>query len=142
MGNLEEILSIMEEQSLYSKESKCEFGMTKILYLVHVVSAQGEDTGYIGLATTQKYHTPMWLLWDLQLLQTVCERFFTVGRTTHKPHKERSIHVDQRSSEEPLVIKVDNQEGMYLSKNPEYYAGTKHIDIQHHFNKKLSKQNR
>jgi hypothetical protein len=39
--HLEEILSIMDEQSLYAKESKCEFGMTKILYLGHVVSAQG-----------------------------------------------------------------------------------------------------
>ena len=26
---------------MYAKESKCEFGMTKILYLGHVVSAQG-----------------------------------------------------------------------------------------------------
>jgi hypothetical protein len=57
LGHLEEILCIMEEQSLYAKESKCEFGMTEILYLGHVVSAQGEDTGHLGLATTQKYHT-------------------------------------------------------------------------------------
>jgi hypothetical protein len=41
LRHLEEILSIMEDQSLYAKESKCEFGMTKILYLGHVVSAQG-----------------------------------------------------------------------------------------------------
>jgi hypothetical protein len=41
LAHLEEILSIMEEQSLYAKESKCEFGMTKVLYLGHVVSAQG-----------------------------------------------------------------------------------------------------
>jgi hypothetical protein len=41
LAHLEEILSIMDEQSLYSKESKCKFGMTKILYLGHVVSAQG-----------------------------------------------------------------------------------------------------
>jgi hypothetical protein len=65
LEHLEEILSIMEEQSLYAKESNCEFGMTKVLYMGHVVSAQGEDTGYIGLATTQKYHTPVWILWDL-----------------------------------------------------------------------------
>jgi hypothetical protein len=42
MKHLDEILNIMEDQSLYAKESKCEFGMTKILYLGHVVSAQGE----------------------------------------------------------------------------------------------------
>jgi hypothetical protein len=41
LEHLDEILSIMEEQSLYAKESKCEFGMTYILYLGHVVSAQG-----------------------------------------------------------------------------------------------------
>ena len=38
---MEEILSIMDEQSLYAKESKCEFSMTKVLYLGHIVSAQG-----------------------------------------------------------------------------------------------------
>jgi hypothetical protein len=41
LTHLEEILSIMEEQSLYAKESKCEFRMTEILYLGHVVSTQG-----------------------------------------------------------------------------------------------------
>ena len=32
-----------------------------------------------------------------------------------------------------MLIKVDNQGSMHLSKNPEYHARTKHIDIQHHF---------
>jgi len=53
LAHLEEILSIMEEQSPYAKESKCEFGMKNILYLGHVVSAQGEDIDYIRLATTK-----------------------------------------------------------------------------------------
>jgi hypothetical protein len=39
LGHLEDILSIMEEKSLYSKESKCVFGRTNILYLGHVVNA-------------------------------------------------------------------------------------------------------
>jgi hypothetical protein len=39
MGHLEEVLSIMEAQSLYAKESKCEFGMTELLYLGHIISA-------------------------------------------------------------------------------------------------------
>jgi hypothetical protein len=35
LGHLEDILSIMEEQSLYAKESKCEFGMIeKILAIL------------------------------------------------------------------------------------------------------------
>ena len=41
MAHLEEILSIMDEQSVYAKESKCEFGMTKFLYLGHIVNIQG-----------------------------------------------------------------------------------------------------
>jgi hypothetical protein len=41
MRCLDEVLSIMEAWSLYAKESKCEFGMTKLLYLGHIISAQG-----------------------------------------------------------------------------------------------------
>jgi hypothetical protein len=41
MGHLDEVLRIMEAQSLYAKESKCEFGMTELLYLGHIISAQG-----------------------------------------------------------------------------------------------------
>jgi hypothetical protein len=41
MGHLEEVLNIMDAQSLYAKESKCEFGMTELLYLGHIISAQG-----------------------------------------------------------------------------------------------------
>jgi hypothetical protein len=36
MRHLDEVLSIMKAHSLYSKESKCEFGMTEILYLGHI----------------------------------------------------------------------------------------------------------
>jgi len=38
---VDEVLSIMEEQALYAKESKCEFGMTEVLYLGHIIGAQG-----------------------------------------------------------------------------------------------------
>jgi hypothetical protein len=41
LEHLDEILSIMEDHSLYAKESKFEFGMIDIIYLSHVVSAQG-----------------------------------------------------------------------------------------------------
>jgi hypothetical protein len=33
LQQVEKILATMEEQSLYAKESKCEFGMTEVLYL-------------------------------------------------------------------------------------------------------------
>ena len=41
MRHLDEVLSIMEAQSLYAKNSKCEFGMTEMIYLGHIISAQG-----------------------------------------------------------------------------------------------------
>ena len=39
MQHLDEELSIMDEHSLFAKELKCEFGLTEILYLRHVISA-------------------------------------------------------------------------------------------------------
>ena len=35
------VLGILEEQSLYVKVSKCEFGMQEMLYLGHVISTDG-----------------------------------------------------------------------------------------------------
>jgi hypothetical protein len=36
-----EVLDIMQGQSLYAKESKCEFGMRELMYLGHIISEQG-----------------------------------------------------------------------------------------------------
>ena len=41
MRHLDEVLGILEEQSLYAKMSKCEFGMQEMLYLGHVISIDG-----------------------------------------------------------------------------------------------------
>jgi hypothetical protein len=41
LRHVDQILSIMEEQSLYTKESKCEFGMTEVLYLGHIIGTKG-----------------------------------------------------------------------------------------------------
>jgi hypothetical protein len=41
MKHVDEIITIMEEWSLFSKEEKCEFGLTKILYLGHVIGVEG-----------------------------------------------------------------------------------------------------
>ena len=43
MRHLDEILGIMEEQSLYAKAPKCKIGLTEILYLGHVISAQSVE---------------------------------------------------------------------------------------------------
>jgi hypothetical protein len=41
LAHLGEVLDIMQAQSLYAKESKCEFGMRELLYLGHIISEQG-----------------------------------------------------------------------------------------------------
>jgi hypothetical protein len=41
LHHVEQILTIMEDQSLYAKESKCEFGMKKVLYLGNIIGVKG-----------------------------------------------------------------------------------------------------
>lgn len=41
LQHVEEVLSILEKESLYAKESKCEFGMKEILYLGHKINEEG-----------------------------------------------------------------------------------------------------
>src|SRR5579871_5782029 len=38
-----------------------------------------------------------------------------------------------RNEDKLVLIQIDNQSCIALAKNPEHYARTKHIDIQHHF---------
>ena len=41
LKNLDEVLKILEEHSLYTKMSKCEFGMKETLYLGHIIGTEG-----------------------------------------------------------------------------------------------------
>jgi hypothetical protein len=41
LQHVDEVLRILVEQSFYAKLSKCEFGMTKLLYLGHVIGENG-----------------------------------------------------------------------------------------------------
>ena len=41
LKHLDEVLEILEEQLLYAKMSKCEFGMKEMLYLRHIINAEG-----------------------------------------------------------------------------------------------------
>jgi hypothetical protein len=41
LQHLEEVLRILEEQQFYAKLSKCEFGLTEMLYLGHIIGADG-----------------------------------------------------------------------------------------------------
>jgi hypothetical protein len=51
-------LSIMEAQSLYAKVSKCEFGMTELLYLGHIISAQGVQVHQEKIKAILDWPTP------------------------------------------------------------------------------------
>jgi hypothetical protein len=58
MRHLDEVLIIMEAQSLYAKESKCEFGMTELLYLGHIISAQGVQVHQEKIRAILDWPTP------------------------------------------------------------------------------------
>jgi hypothetical protein len=40
LQHVNQILTTMEEQSLYAKDSKCEFGMMEVLYLGHIIGVK------------------------------------------------------------------------------------------------------
>jgi hypothetical protein len=58
MRHLDEVLSIMKAQSLYAKESKCEFGMTELLYLGHIIRAQGVQVHQEKIRAILDWPTP------------------------------------------------------------------------------------
>jgi hypothetical protein len=58
MRHLDEVLSIMKAQSLYAKESKCEFSMTELLYLGHIISAQGVQVHQEKIRAILDWPTP------------------------------------------------------------------------------------
>ena len=41
LQHIEAVLHILEEQQFYAKLSKCEFGMTEMLYLGHIIGVDG-----------------------------------------------------------------------------------------------------
>ena len=55
---MEQILAIMEEQSLYAKESKCEFGMTEVLYLGHIIGVKGVQVHQEKIQAILDWPTP------------------------------------------------------------------------------------
>jgi hypothetical protein len=58
LRHVDQILSIMEEQSLYAKESKCKFGMTKVLYLGHIIEAKGVQVHQEKIKAIMEWPTP------------------------------------------------------------------------------------
>ena len=58
LKHLDEALSILEEHSLYAKISKCEFGMKKMLYLGHVINAEGVQVDMEKIRAIIDWPTP------------------------------------------------------------------------------------
>ena len=54
----EEVLSILEEQQLYPKMSKCKFGMTKMLYSGHIIGEQGVQVHQEKIQAILEWSTP------------------------------------------------------------------------------------
>lgn len=58
LRHLDEVLSIMETQSLFAKMSKCEFGLMEILYLGHVIGANGVKVHQEKIQAMQDWPPP------------------------------------------------------------------------------------
>jgi hypothetical protein len=61
LAHLEEVLGIMQASwalSLYSKESKCEFGMRELLYLGHIISEHGVQVHRENIRAILDWPTP------------------------------------------------------------------------------------
>ena len=58
LQHVEQILAIMKEQFLYAKESKCEFGMTEVLYLGHIIGVKGVQVHQEKIQAILDWPTP------------------------------------------------------------------------------------
>jgi hypothetical protein len=58
LRHVDRILSIMEEQTLYAKESKCKFGMREVLYLGHIIREKGVQVQQEKIKAIMEWPTP------------------------------------------------------------------------------------
>jgi hypothetical protein len=58
LQHVDQILAIMEEEYLYAKESKYEFGMTEVLYLGHIIGVKGVHVHQEKIQAILDYPTP------------------------------------------------------------------------------------
>ena len=59
LQHLEMVLSMLEKELLYAKESKCEFGLIELLYLGHIISADGVQVDLEKVRAIIDWPTPM-----------------------------------------------------------------------------------
>jgi len=58
LRHLDEVLGILEDQQLYTKGSKCEFGMTEMLYLGHIIGENGVQVHQEKIRAILEWPTP------------------------------------------------------------------------------------
>jgi len=58
LRHVDEILGIMEEQSLYDKEYECEIGMTEVLYLGNIIGEKGVQVHQEKIEAIINWPTP------------------------------------------------------------------------------------
>ena len=58
LRHLDEVLEILEEQSLFAKMSKCEFGMQEMLYLWHLINTDGVEVYMEKIRAILDWPTP------------------------------------------------------------------------------------
>jgi hypothetical protein len=62
LRHVDQLLFIMEKQSLYAKESTCEFGMTKVLYLGQIIGVKGVQVHQENIQAIMEWPTPKTLM--------------------------------------------------------------------------------
>ena len=58
LHHLQMVLSILEKESLYANESKCEFRLTELLYIGHIISADAVRVDLEKIRTIVDQPTP------------------------------------------------------------------------------------
>jgi hypothetical protein len=74
LKHVDKILTIMEEKSFFSKEEKCEFGLTKILYQRQVIGVEGVKVHQEKIQTILYWLTPRSLI-DLRGFFGICSYY-------------------------------------------------------------------
>ena len=77
LKNLDEVLRILEEHLLYTKMSKCEFGMKGMLYIAHIISAEGVQVHIEKIRAIRDWPMPKTIteLKGFLCLCTYCRRY-------------------------------------------------------------------
>jgi len=71
LRDLEMVLRILEEQQFYAKLTKCEFRLTKILYLGHIIGANGVRVNEEKIRAIQDWPEP-WNVIELRGFVGIC----------------------------------------------------------------------